>query len=156
MPASLEPTVGTLLPERDAAALAWLRAVEAGPTPPWTAEDSEGITREARRRVGERGELAEFLAERARLGWQRLRERGAAPPERVLAHSPWPLITALALAMALLLGWAAGAVGPQGRINILAPPLLALALWNLAVYLVLALQALNGELFARFAIKIDG
>ena len=131
------------LPEPEAAALAWVRAHEAEPLPPWTVEDGEAVTREARRAVGEQADAATFLATRGRLGAERLAQRGAALPRSALASAAGPVPLVLALLLAAVLGWGVGTVGPAGRINLLAPPLLALALWNLAVYAALAVQALR-------------
>src|SRR4030095_12306862 len=46
-------------------------------------------------------------------------------------------IVPLALVAGLALGLLADSVGASGRINILAPPLLGLLVWNIAVYLML-------------------
>lgn len=130
------------LPEQDAAAWAWLRAHEGLGSRLWTAADADWATREARRRVGGDAPAGDFIATRARLGGERLAQRGAGAPRALVEARSWRPIAAVALFVALLVGWGAGAVGPQQRINILAPPLLVLLLWNLAAYAVIALQPL--------------
>jgi hypothetical protein len=55
--------------------------------------------------------------------------------------------------LAFMLGVASDAIGPAGRINILAPPLLAVLAWNLAVYLALVLR--TGGAVRRLAQRLD-
>jgi hypothetical protein len=54
------------------------------------------------------------------------------------------ILAPLALAAGLALGLLVDAVGSAGRINILAPPLLGLLLWNVAVYALLVVMQLRG------------
>jgi len=129
------------LPEADAARLWWLHVHETPVQPPWSEDDARWASDAARRQVGERADAVALLTERGRLGSQRLAERGAAMPRTA---PPWRWVAALVGAAALLLGWGTEAVASGRHINILAPPLLALLVWNLAVYLVLGLQALRG------------
>ncbi len=56
----------------------------------------------------------------------------------------WPAwLAALFIGLALLVGVATDVLGGGHRINVLAPPLLALVAWNLVVYVVLIVHALR-------------
>jgi hypothetical protein len=75
-----------------------------------------------------------FIARRAALAVERLsnREPGL---RRVLAAVTWRPWVGWALALlALATGFVTDAIGADQRVNILAPPLLAVIVWNLAVY----------------------
>ncbi|MGB7298466.1 MAG: DUF2868 domain-containing protein [Burkholderiaceae bacterium] len=80
------------------------------------------------------GGAPEFIARRAMLGVQRLGERD--PEIRQLHNAliwrPWvgPLIVAAAFGLGLL----TDAIGPARQVNLLAPPLLGILLWNFLVY----------------------
>ncbi len=78
-----------------------------------------------------------FLVQRSHLVLERLREQQAGIVRAVMALHWRPWITPVVLATALLLGLAADRIGGAGRVNILAPPLLGLFVWNLGVYVVL-------------------
>ncbi|HVJ60178.1 MAG TPA: hypothetical protein VM528_06430, partial [Burkholderiaceae bacterium] len=98
---------------------------------------------EARRAVGEHASFEDWLSHRAQ--WIIAR---AVSSKAVGAPSPhaggWTWIAAAAVLVAFAIGVASDAIGPAHRINILAPPLLALLAWNLAVYAVLALRRVPG------------
>ena len=94
-------------------------------------------------------DAARFLAERARLLLEKLgtRQRGLRRLARALAWRPW-----IGLALppaALVAGLLFDRLGDRGHVNVLAFPLLALILWNLAVYLLLlatpVLRAVRGS-----------
>ncbi len=129
-----------------------MRAFEAPLTPPWTAEDAQWATREALRAEGEDAPPARFIARRATLGCARLAQRGITVPS---AGPSGALASALAGA-AFVVGLASESVASASRINILAPPLLALLAWNLAVYLVLLAGRLLRVRGARRAASAEG
>jgi hypothetical protein len=86
-----------------------------------------------------------LLAQRARLLLERLgeRSRAARAAGRALAWRPW---IGIALpAAALVAGPLFERIGDRGHVNVLAFPLLALLLWNVAVYLLLAVGWLVGR-----------
>lgn len=129
--------------ELEARQVLLLRAFEQPLSTPWTADDAEAVTRQALQRLGEQTAAVPFIAERARLGVQRLAQREAAVGTALAATGPhagpgWAVVMLAALAGALL-----DAVGSAQRINILAPPLFALLLWNLAVYAALGWSAVR-------------
>lgn len=130
------------LPEPDAARALWLQAFEQPqPSAPWTADDADWATREAGRQLGSDAAPAAFLALRARLGAERLAQRGQPLPAGAAAQGmPWRL---LALVLGAVAGALVDAASAGGRINILALPLMGLLVWNLVVYGLLALQALR-------------
>lgn len=136
------PTPDLVLPEASAARVWWLRAFESPTSPPWTAEDAERVTREAREALGERAPPAAFLGERGGRAAERLAQRGAGLPTRLVGGAPWRWIGLAVAVAALVLGFTGERVGSGGRIHLLAPPLLALLAWNLAVYGALLGQAL--------------
>ena len=115
----------------------------------WTEADRDWATGAARQVEGERASVDAFIARRARLGAERIaaRERAAARAQRMLVWRPW--IGRVVVPLALAAGVASDAIGTSQRVNLLAPPLLALLAWNLAVYLVLAVRSvvrmLRGE-----------
>ncbi len=109
--------------------------------PLWTAQDRDWATRVAR----DSGAMAgpAFIAERARVAWQRLGPRDPALARVLAARArPWALWAALA---GLVLGLAADAIGTSQRINLLAPPFWGLVAWNLVVYAALAYSAMRGN-----------
>jgi hypothetical protein len=151
-PPSPAPTAPTgaaplALTEDDARRALLLDAFEHPPAAPWTAADSEAISLDARRTVGEAGTPSDFVAARARQGLARLAGRDAGwvqVLDGAERGARWP---SWALPVSLALGAAAGvlldAVGASGRIHLLAPPLLALLAWNLVVYGGIALARLR-------------
>jgi len=100
----------------------------------WSDADRAWATRAAAEVVGEAAPAGLFLARRAELALERLGERDRTLPRAVrsLRWRPWAGYAIVA--GALLLGVAVDRVGDAQRINVLAPPVLVLLLWNLAVY----------------------
>ncbi|CAG1018088.1 hypothetical protein BURC_02820 [Burkholderiaceae bacterium] len=151
-----DPTAAAVIDEADACAVWLLRAFESPPAVPWSEADAEWATREAQRQEGEAASPARFLARRARLGCERLAQR-----EVAAAQLPWragvsPWWGAGLVLAAFVLGWGSDAVTSAQRINILAPPVLALLLWSLLVYLLLALGALRGAFAGRAKASTPG
>jgi hypothetical protein len=124
-------------------------AIAAGPAgavcAPATA-DTEWAGAEARRRLGEPTDPAHWLGERARLllalcaerdpGWRPVLAAAGATGVTGVTGGVGVFI-AVVLASAAALGAAGENLGTSGYINLLAPPLLGLLAWNLAVYLLL-------------------
>ncbi len=121
-----------------------VRAFETPPTAPWTEADARWASEQAQRSEG---------SDAANLGW--LRRRATVALERLGAREPriaaWrrhaagpPGLVALCVVLGLVVGVAGDAIGSTQRINILAPPLVALLAWNLGVYLVLLLRPFIG------------
>ncbi|MCJ7838832.1 MAG: hypothetical protein MUP61_06420, partial [Burkholderiales bacterium] len=131
--------------ESDARSALLVRAYETAPPAQtgghWTGDDRVWATQAALRLEGEHASAAAFVARRARLAAERLclRDGGARLVVDALTWRPW-IGWALALA-AFAAGLATDAIGPARQINVLAPPLLAVLAWNLAVYLALAASA---------------
>ena len=130
--------------ENDARNALLVRAVETDATPQstWTDEDRDWASRAAAEVEGEHAGADAFVARRAQLAVERLseRERSARRTLRSLTWRPWVGHAAVLLAFAI--GAAADAIGAGQRVNVLAPPLLALIVWNLVVYAASALRAL--------------
>ena len=122
-----------------------VRACE-GPQVPaalWSAQDRAWASRLAVQTVPAAAEPARFLDQRARHACERLLTRDAGLAA-VLALRLWrPAWTALALLLGLVLGMMVDSLGPEGRINLLAPPVWGLVLWNLGVYGLMAWQSLR-------------
>lgn len=111
-------------------------------TSQWTDEDRAWASRAAAEIEGEHADAGTFLARRAALGVERLLQREPRI-RRLLAATTWRPWAGWLIAMAgLLAGAAFDVVGSGRHINILAPPVLALLAWNLAVYAALAIHAL--------------
>jgi hypothetical protein len=140
----LRPATLTL-DEDGARRVVLVRAVEAQPgNPLWTADDADWATRQALGSAGGDGSASHFIGERAHLALQRLLPRDAAAA-RWLAwrswRSAWLLWAALGGAAA---GIATDSLGGGQHINLLAPPVWAVLVWNAAVYTLLLLQAAAG------------
>ncbi|HEX4233108.1 MAG TPA: DUF2868 domain-containing protein [Caldimonas sp.] len=125
--------------ERHARDVTWLEAFEtARPVAPtWNEEDRAWADRVALEAVAAEAPADVFVADRARHALQRLgpREPGL---ERIAGATTWRSgwVRGVVL-VAFVLGIAADAIGSAQRINLLAPPLWGVLLWNAAVYLVL-------------------
>lgn len=88
----------------------------------------------------------DWLAERARLGLARCRQRwGPSLPQTLAdaAAGPGRLLAWAAVVAALLSGALGDVLGGAHQINLLSLPMLGLLAWNLGVYTLLALQALR-------------
>ncbi len=105
----------------------------------WTDADRDWASRAAAETVGATAAPEDFLATRARLALDRLGERFR-PLRRAVAALRWrPWVGGAVVGAAFVAGVAIDQVGGGQRINLLAPPLFGLLLWNLAVYTALAL-----------------
>ncbi len=103
----------------------------------WSDAERAWASRAAAEVVGEKADADTFLARRANLVMERLGERNRALREavRVMRWHPWHGWAIVAGAFAL--GFVIDRMSGGQRVNLLAPPVLALIGWNLAVYLVL-------------------
>ena len=122
--------------ERSAREAVLVRAIETadGAREIWSDADRAWATRASAEVVGEHARDDAFIARRADLVLERLAERH--PRIRALSRLPparsW-LVPLLAL-LALIVGAVGADVSPTQRINLLAPPVLALLTWNVGVY----------------------
>ncbi|HEY2559663.1 MAG TPA: DUF2868 domain-containing protein [Caldimonas sp.] len=125
--------------ERHARDVTWLEAFETArpPAPTWSDEDRAWADRVALEAVAAQAPADVFVADRARHALQRLGPREPAL-ERIVGATTWRSgwVRAVAL-VAFVLGVAADAIGSGQRINLLAPPLWGVLLWNAVVYAVL-------------------
>lgn len=130
--------------ETDARNVLLVRVFETSPPGevPWSDEDRLWASRTAAQVVGETAAGEAYVAQRASLALGRLseRDRAARRASRYSAWRPWAgwAVPLVALAAGLL----GDAIGPSQRINVLAPPLLALIAWNLLAYVSIAARAL--------------
>jgi hypothetical protein len=136
--------------EDDARRVLLLRAYENPPGPaPWSDDDRAWATRQAVAAVGEGARPDTFVATRAALALPRLLPR-APEAARWLERRGWhPALVPLALLLGLLAGLAVDQLGPPQRVNLLAPAVWAVVLWNLFVYAALWLPAPQPGLLAR-------
>jgi hypothetical protein len=104
----------------------------------WTDDDRSWASRAAAEIVGAQATADEFVARRAMLALEKLasRQRALARSVRALRWRPW--VGGALIAVAFALGLLIDQIDRTQRINILAPPVLALLVWNLVVYLVIA------------------
>ena len=117
-----------------------VRAFEDPPVAPWSTADAVWASDEAARAEGEAAPSEAWLARRAGIATTRLAARDAAVAA-ALADVTMPRWLGFGVvALAFIAGVAIDRVGGGQRINILAPPLLALLAWNVAVYALLALH----------------
>jgi hypothetical protein len=115
----------------------------------WTDADRAWASRAAAEVAGSDAAPAVYLARRAALALERLRERYPSIRRalRAVTWRPW-IAPALAL-LAFALGLATDYLGPSKRVNILAFPLLALLAWNVAVYAAILVRGLWGLVSSR-------
>ncbi len=104
----------------------------------WTDDDRAWASRVAAEMVGEGAAPEAFLAARARLALERIGKRFKALPRSVRALRWRPWVGVLIVVAAFATGMAIDQIGGSQRINLLAPPLFGLLIWNLAVYALLA------------------
>jgi len=147
--------------EAEARAVLLVRAAEAGAeTPLWTHDDRAWATRLTQQTLGADATAERFVVARARHALQRLLPRDASA-RRTLARRVWSPWWALgAMLLAFLLGALVDHIGGAQRINLLAPPVWLVIVWNLAVYLALLLPArasgLRNALARRWLAGGDG
>lgn len=113
-----------------------VRAIETadGTRTLWSDADRAWASRAAAEVVGEAGGPEAFLARRATLAIERLGTRYPALPRAVRALRWRPWVGTVIVALAFALGVLVDRIGGAQRINVLAPPVLALLVWNLGVY----------------------
>jgi hypothetical protein len=115
----------------------------------WSDADRVWATRAAAEIVGERTADDAFLGRRASLVLERVAERFPRVRALLRVASPRRWLTPLAAIIAFIVGAAGVDIGPAHRINLLAPPVLALLAWNLGVYAALAAAALAPRRLSR-------
>jgi hypothetical protein len=120
------------------------RAVETGDRDRllWSDADREWASRAAAEVVGEGASPEEFLTRRARLVLERIGPRQLAVPRAVrsLRWRPWAGVAVIAASF--LFGVLVDRIGGGTSINLLAPPVFGLLLWNLVVYVALLVRPL--------------
>jgi hypothetical protein len=108
----------------------------------WSDADRSWASRAAAEVVGEGASPSAFVARRARLALERLTGRYAAL-RRAVHGLRWRRWIGLAIiAGALVAGVVVDQIGAGRRVNVLAPPLLGVLAWNVAVYVVLLVAPL--------------
>lgn len=129
------------LPEAAARSVLLLRAHETAgaESPLWTAQDSAWATRAAREAGAATLPPARALALRAEHAMQRLAPRDKSVRARAAQRMFGSIWVPLLLGLAFAAGLAADSIGGTQRINLLAPPVWGVIVWNLAVYLGLLL-----------------
>ena len=125
--------------ERAARTVVLVRAIETADVPRelLTDADRAWAGRTAAETVGASAMPDAFLAQRATLLLDRLAKRYAKVTAWASAPSARGWLTPLAAVAAFVAGALGAEVGSEHRINLLAPPVLALVAWNLAVYALL-------------------
>lgn len=108
----------------------------------WSDEDRAWAARAAAEVVGTAAPADAFLARRAALVVERLGARHPMLPKLLRAFTWRRWVGPVVALIAFALGAASDRLGPAHRVDVLAFPLLALIAWNLAVYVVIVLQAL--------------
>lgn len=110
---------------------------EGAPTSVWTDDDRAWATRAARQDAGDGAPFERFVTLRAQHALTRLLPRDPEARRWLDGHGWRPAWVVVAALVALGLGLAADRIGSAQRIDLLAPPVWALVLWNLAMYLAL-------------------
>jgi hypothetical protein len=118
-----------------------LRAVETadGARTLWSDDDRAWASRAAAEVVGAEGTSDAFLARRAMLAIEKLGVRKPALPRAVRALRWRPWVGTATVVLAFVLGVFLDQIDGSRRVNVLAPPVLGLLLWNLAVYVAVAI-----------------
>jgi hypothetical protein len=129
--------------ETQARQVVLVQAYDAAPGPLWTAEDAQWATRLANESVPAESPPAAWAAERARHALQRLLPRDPAAArwlDRPVWRWRW---LAVALGLGLAAGLATDLIGRSRHVDVLAPVVWSVVLWNLAIYAVLLLHGLR-------------
>lgn len=122
--------------EEEALRVAAVRAVETADRGRelWSDADRSWASRAAAAVVGEKAAPAAFVSRRAAFALERLLDRYPSLG-KAIAGLTWRRWVGMAIVvLAFLAGFAVDRIGSGRFINLLAPPVLALLLWNLAVY----------------------
>src|SRR6185437_2027240 len=127
--------------EASARAVVLVQAIESADTARGLLSDAERVEagRRAAHELGKSATLDTWVARRAAIALAKLRGRVPALDALARARMSWAVLVAVSIVAV-----GAARIGPSQRINLLAPPLAALLLWNLAVYLVLASMRVRG------------
>ncbi len=127
-----------------------VRAFEQQPaSEAWSDADRAWASLAAAKVEGEGAAADALIARRASLAVERLASRDKRVP-RLLASVAWPAWIGWAIpVLAFAAGAAADSIGAGRRVNLLAPPLLALLAWNLAVYVVILVRGSWGLVDSR-------
>ncbi len=129
------------LAARDAVTVRALESAD-GARDIWSDADRVWAGRTAAEEVGESASDDAFIGRRAALAIERLRKRH---PGFVALTRPIPRrrrIAWITIVIAFVVGALGVDIGPAHRINLLAPPVLALFAWNIAVYVALLTSAI--------------
>ena len=108
----------------------------------WSDADRAWASRAAAEVVGEGASVDDFVARRAKLALERIGSRQPALTRAVAALRWRQWVGAAVVVVAFLAGMAFNRIGSGERINLLAPPVLALLAWNVVVYLLLLVAPL--------------
>lgn len=133
-----------MVTESEALDVTAVRVIESGDQDRsvWSDADRAWASHEAAAAVGESAAAGVFLAHRARLALDHLQDK-LAPLRSGVRALAWPSWLGLLIIVAAFgAGLLADRVGNVQRINVLAPPVLLLLVWNLLVYLVLLARPL--------------
>ncbi len=115
----------------------------------WSDDDRAWASRAAAQVEGEGAPADAFIARRAALAAEKLAARDKRVP-RLLASVAWPAWIGWVIpALAFAAGAAADSIGAGQRVNLLAPPLLALLAWNVAVYAAILVRGTWGLVDSR-------
>lgn len=115
----------------------------------WSDDDRAWATQAAAKVEGESASADAFVARRASLAVERLATRDKRVT-RLLASVAWPAWIGWVIPpLAFAAGAAVDAIGAGQRVNLLAPPLLALLAWNVAVYAAILIRGTWGLVDAR-------
>jgi len=129
--------------EQEARQVLLVQAYDAAPGPLWTADDARWASRLADETVANETSAERWAVARAQHALQRLRPRNPAV-DTWLAHRWWRRRWLVAAAtLGLIAGLAANLLGPGQRVDVLAPMLWAVVLWNLGIYALLMLNVLR-------------
>lgn len=125
--------------EPEALKVAAVRAAETAESlrTAWSDADRAWASRAAAEVVGERGTPDAFVARRAALALERLGARAGDLPRAVATLTWRPWVGAALVVASFAAGMLVDRIGGEQRINLLAPPVIALLAWNVGVYLFL-------------------
>ncbi len=149
------------LSREDAARVILVRTLECDvPPQDWNAAMSDQAGADARQLAGDKASPAAWLLARTKLLLTRFKVKDTHAVD-VALNRDWLGKTLLLFVFALAIaGYLAGAFSDRlsstgSRINLLAPPLLGLIVWNAAVYVLLLIQGVLSTLGIRFELPLQ-
>ena len=141
------------LSREDAARVVLVKTLECDcPPKDWSNAQGDQASIDARHLLGDKANKATWLVQRAKLILTRTQTKEQPAIDIALNHDWFGTSLGLLTFVLVILGYLLGAFSDRlsstgSMINLLAPPILGLILWNLLIYVALIVQAVLGFRF---------